>query len=72
MCAAIGRATSVGLSVLIGIEREAAIELAGGKRTTGVVVHASVCSQQPSDGGQSHPLACDYRASGAGADKALW
>ena len=29
--AATGRATSVGLSVLIGIEREAAIQLAGGK-----------------------------------------
>ena len=48
MCAAIGRATSVGLSVLIGIEQEAAVKLAGGKLTTGVAVHASVHSSRAS------------------------
>ena len=41
-----GRATSIGLSVLIGIEREAAIELAGGKLTTGVAVHTCVHSNR--------------------------
>ena len=44
--AATGRAISIGLSVLIGMEREAAIELAGGKLTTGVAVHASVHSNR--------------------------
>ena len=53
--AATGRATSIGLSVLIGIEREAAIELAGGKLTTGVAVHASVHSNRAS--GDDNPLA---------------
>ena len=52
--AATGRATSVGLSVLIGMEREAAIELAGGKLTTGVAVHASVHSNRAS--GTTTPL----------------
>ena len=53
--AATGRATSIGLSVLIGIEREAAIELAGGKLTTGVAVHASVHSNRAL--GPDNPLA---------------
>ena len=53
--AATGRATSIGLSVLIGMEREAAIELAGGKLTTGVAVHASVHSNRAS--GDDNPLA---------------
>ena len=40
---------------MIGIEREAAIELAGGKLTTGVAVHASVHSNRAS--GDDNPLA---------------